>query len=141
MKLIAKNRKSRAFTLIELMVVILILAILAALIIPKVVGRTDEAKRAKAASDIKTLEGALDAYKLDNDKYPTSEQGLNALRRDPGDAKNWKPYIQKDIPTDPWQNEYFYESDGNDYVLKSYGADGVEGGDGNDLDIGGDQSD
>lgn len=132
---IQNPRPKRAFTLIELIVVIVILAILAALIIPKVVGRKEDAMRAKAATDIKTLADALEAYKMDNDKYPTTEQGLQALRRDPGDAKNWRQYVRRDIPTDPWTNEYVYESDGNTYTLASYGADGTKGGEGNDQDI------
>lgn len=132
-------RKNRAFTLIELLVVILILAILASLIIPKVVGRTGDAKKAKAASDIATLSGLLEQYKLDNDKYPTTEQGLNALRVQPSDAPNWKgPYTQKALPTDPWGNEYNYESpgpNGQDFLITSYGADGAPGGEGDNADI------
>jgi len=132
------NRK--AFTLIELMVVILILAILAALIVPRIVGRADDAKIAKAKSDISTLRGLLNTFRLDNDRYPTTEEGLNALRVPPADAKNWKgPYSDKDISLDPWQNPYDYEfpgADGQDYILKSYGADGQPGGDGNNADIG-----
>ncbi len=133
------TRKHRAFTLIELMVVILILAILAALIVPRVVGRTADAKRAKAASDIATLSNLLQQYRIDNDKYPTTEEGLNALRVQPADAPNWRgPYTSKDIPTDPWGNEYEYQSpgpDGQDFLIISYGADGAPGGDGDAADI------
>lgn len=130
----------RAFTLIELMVVILILAILAALIVPKVVGRQDEAKRAKAAADIANLSNALESFKLDTDRYPTTEEGLQALQSAPPDVNNWKgPYLKRAIPTDPWGNEYIYEYPGvngeNSFALASFGADGTEGGEGNNADI------
>jgi general secretion pathway protein G len=131
-------RKNRAFTLIELLVVILILAILAALIVPRVVNRTGDAKRAKAASDVATLTSLLQQYRVDNDKYPTTEQGLAALRVQPSDAPNWRgPYTSKDIPTDPWGNEYVYEAPGSngDFDLLSYGADGAPGGEGDAADI------
>jgi general secretion pathway protein G len=133
------SRKSSAFTLIELLVVILILAILAALIVPRVVGRTADAKRAKAASDIATLTSLLQQYKVDTDKFPTTEEGLNALRVQPADAPSWRgPYTTKDIPTDPWGNEYNYESpgpNGEDFAITSYGSDGAPGGDGDAADI------
>ena len=133
------SRKHSAFTLIELLVVILILAILAALIVPRIVGRTGDAKRAKAASDIATLGSLLQQYKLDTDHFPTTEQGLNALRVQPSDATNWHgPYTTKNIPTDPWGNEYAYESpgaNGEDFGIISYGADGAPGGDGDNADI------
>lgn len=133
----------RAFTLIELMVVILILAILAALIVPRVVGRTADAKRAKAASDIATLSGLLQQYHVDTDQYPTTEQGLNALRVQPSGVNNWRgPYTSKNLPTDPWGNEYVYEApgpDGQDFLIISYGADGAPGGDGDASDLTSDQ--
>lgn len=136
---IRSNRRLHAFTLIELMVVILILAILAALIVPRVVGRQDEAKRSKAAADISSLSSALQQFRLDCDRYPSTEEGLMALRQAPPDVNNWKgPYLQKAIPTDPWGNEYVYEYPGADeesYVLLSFGADGVEGGENNNADI------
>jgi general secretion pathway protein G len=134
-----KRRQRRAFTLIEMLVVVLILAILAALIVPRVVNRTGDAKRAKAASDIATLTSLLSQYKVDTDQFPATEQGLMALRVQPGDVNNWRgPYAQKDIPADPWQNEYVYESpgpDGQDFVIASYGADGAPGGEGDNADI------
>lgn len=133
------KRQKRAFTLMEMLVVVLILAILAALIVPRVVNRTGDAKRAKAASDIATLTSLLSQYKVDTDQFPTSEQGLMALRVQPGDVNGWRgPYSQKDIPGDPWQNEYFYESpgpDGQDFTIISYGADGAPGGEGDASDI------
>ena len=133
------KKQNRAFTLIEMLVVVLILAILAALIVPRVVNRTGDAKRAKAASDVAVLGGMLSNYKIDTDQYPTTEQGLNALRVQPSDVNNWRgPYSQKDIPADPWQNEYVYESpgpNGQDFLIASYGADGAPGGEGDNADI------
>jgi general secretion pathway protein G len=133
------RRRQRAFTLIELLVVILILAILAALIVPRVVGRTSDAKRAKAASDSATLSSLLQQYRIDNDKFPSTEEGLQALRVQPSDAPNWKgPYTSKDIPTDPWGNEYIFEApgpNGEDFLIESYGSDGAPGGDGEASDI------
>jgi general secretion pathway protein G len=129
----------RAFTLIEMLVVVLILAILAALIVPRVVNRTGDAKRAKAASDIATLSSLLQQYRIDNDAFPSTEQGLSALRVQPTDAGNWRgPYTSKDISADPWGNEYVYESPGGggeDYVIISYGADGAPGGEGDAADL------
>lgn len=130
----------KGFTLIELMVVILILAVLAALIVPKVTGRSGEAKRAKAASDISTLSNLIQQFKVDTDRYPTTEEGLNALRQQPSDSPMWKgPYSTKPIPPDPWGYDYVYIYPGNNgddsYILKSYGADGAEGGEGDNADI------
>ncbi|MCC7434960.1 MAG: type II secretion system major pseudopilin GspG [Methanoregulaceae archaeon] len=137
-------RRRSAFTLIELLVVILILAILAALIVPRVVGRTSDAKRAKAASDIAALTNALNNFRLDCDRFPTSEEGLDALRTQPGDVTGWRgPYIEKAIPPDPWQNPYVYEypgSTGDDsFFLISYGSDGAPGGEGDAADVGNDE--
>ena len=137
------SRARRAFTLIELLVVILILSILAALIIPRLVGRTSDAKIAKARSDIATISSLLQQYRMDNDRYPTTEQGLAALRVRPPDAPNWKgPYTTKDVPLDPWGNPYVYQTpgpDGQDFLITSYGADGAPGGDGDAADITSDQ--
>lgn len=130
--------RKRAFTLIELLVVILILAILAALIVPRVVGRTDDAKIGAAKADIKTLSGELDKFRLDTGRYPTTEEGLEALRTAPSDADGWKgPYLTKPVPLDPWQNPYEYETPGtdSDYNLASLGADKAPGGDGPNTDI------
>lgn len=130
-------RARRGFTLIELVVVILILAILAALIVPRVVGRTDDAKRAKAASDISTLRGQVQMYKTDVGDFPES---LMDLRTQPSEgADGWRgPYLDKELPTDPWGNEYDYQvsSDGEEFTIISYGNDGAPGGDGNNADIG-----
>ena len=137
------SHSRRAFTLIELLVVILILSILAALIIPRLVGRTSDAKIAKAKSDIATVSSLLQQYRMDNDRYPTTEQGLNALRVRPPDAPNWKgPYTTKAVSLDPWNNPYVYQApgpDGQDFLITSYGADGAPGGDGDAADITSDQ--
>lgn len=140
----AKGRMSeRGFTLIELMVVIVILGILAGLIIPRIMGRPDEARRAKARLQIESLETALQLYKLDNGNYPTTEQGLQALVEPPAagiPAKNWRQggYLEKGkVPKDPWDNDFFYISPGvhGDFDLSSLGADGEPAGEGKNKDI------
>lgn len=132
-------RNRRGFTLIELLVVILILAILAALIVPRIFGRTSDAKIAKAKSDIATLSGLLQQYRVDNDAFPTTEQGLNALRTKPADAPNWRgPYTTKALPKDPWAHDYNYECPGPndlDYLITCYGSDGAPGGEGDAADL------
>ena len=132
-----RNRNRLAFTLIELVVVILILAILAALIVPRIVGRTDDAARSKAASDIATLRAQVQLYKTDVGDFPES---LLDLRTRPSEgADGWRgPYLDKELPTDPWGNEYDYQvsSDGEEFTIISYGKDGAPGGDGNNADIG-----
>jgi general secretion pathway protein G len=134
------RRFGAGFTLIELLVVILILAILAALIVPRVVNRSGEAKVSAAKSDIATLRGELNKFKLDTGRYPTTEEGLAALRQAPSDVTGWKgPYADQDIPLDPWQHEYQYQypgPDGDDtFVVSSLGADGAEGGEGENADL------
>ena len=134
---------SEGFTLIELMVVIVILGILAGFIVPRLMGRPEEAKKVKARMQIESLETALKLYKLDNGFYPTTEQGLQALVEKPESApvpKNWRKggYIEKGkIPKDPWGNDFVYLSPGahGDYDIISYGADGVPGGEDNNKDI------
>ena len=131
----SSNRK-KGFTLIELMVVIIILAILAALIIPKVVTRQDDAKFAQAQTNMKELAKALEQFRIDCDRYPTSEEGLEALREAPADVNNWRgPYITKGIPPDPWTRDFEYDSDGQTFTIMSLGADGIEEGEGNNRDI------
>lgn len=133
-------RLSRGFTLIEVMVVIVILGVLAALIVPKVMGRPDEARAVAARQDIAAISQALKLYKLDNRRYPTTEQGLQALVQKPGIAPvpdNWKSYLDK-LPRDPWGNPYQYLAPGvhGEYDVFSFGADGQAGGEGADADIG-----
>ena len=132
------------FTLIELMVVIVILGILAGLVLPRFMGRTEEAKRTKAKLQIENLEGALKLYKLDNGYYPRTDQGLEALVRKPTTGqipKNWKEggYLESSqLPLDPWGHPYVYLSPGvknKDFDLKSLGADGEEGGEGENADV------
>jgi len=135
------KRKNRAFTLIELMVVILILAILAALIVPNVLGRTGQAKISKAKTDIAELTGAINQFRLDCDRYPSTQEGLDALKNPPNGVNGWHgPYLQTAIPPDPWGNAYQYETPGptgQGYQVTSFGADGVQGGDGDNADISG----
>ncbi len=132
----------RGFTLIEIMVVMVIIAILGALIGPQILGRVDDARVTKAAADIRTLGTALDLYRMDNFRYPTTEQGLEALIRRPADPsiRNWKEggYVQK-LSKDPWGADYQYLSPGlrgGAYDLYSLGADGEPGGEERDADIG-----
>jgi general secretion pathway protein G len=129
------------FTLIEILVVVVILGILASIIIPKIMTRPEEAKRIKAKMDIKAIETALNLYRLDNDVYPSTEQGLEALVTKPTTGvipRNWKEggYLDK-VPKDPWGYPYVYLSPGlnKEFDLESYGADGVDGGEGKDADI------
>jgi general secretion pathway protein G len=133
---------ARGFTLIEIMVVVVIMGILAALIVPKLMGRTDDARIIAAKQDIATVMEALKLYKLDNQRYPTTEQGLQALIAKPTTgpaADGWKTggYIDK-LPKDPWGNPYQYLSPGikGELDVFSLGADGQPGGTGNDADIG-----
>ncbi|HKV56615.1 MAG TPA: type II secretion system major pseudopilin GspG [Candidatus Binataceae bacterium] len=134
------SRVQDGFTLIELMVVILIIGLLATIVVQNLRSATDKAKRVKAQADIAQIKSALDRYYLDAGSYPSTDQGLAALIAAPtsGDIpKDWGgPYIEK-IPPDPWGSSYFYQSDGNSYVLKSFGADGAEGGEGKNADIDG----
>lgn len=131
------------FTLIEIMVVIIILGILAGLIIPRIMGRPEEARRMKAQIQIESIETALKLYKLDNGSYPTTEQGLQALVEPPSVGelpKAWREggYLEKGkVPKDPWSNEYVYLCPGihDDFDLLSYGADGQPGGEDKDKDI------
>ncbi len=136
-------RRQCGFTLIELMVVIVILGILAGFIVPRIMGRPEEARRLKAKMQIQAIETALKLYKLDNGFYPTTEQGLQALVEPPTVGqlpKNWRQggYLEKGkVPKDPWGNDYVYVCPGlhGEFDLSSYGADGQPGGEGNDADI------
>ena len=134
---ITRNPNSKGFTLIEVMVVVIILGILAAIVVPRVMDRPDDARITKAKQDIRALESALNLYKLDNFVYPTTDQGLEALVTKPGgtpEPKNWKRYMDR-LPKDPWGEPYLYlETDGS-VEIKSQGADGQIGGEGANADI------
>jgi len=134
-------RRQNGFTLIEIMVVVVILGILAALVVPNILGRTGEARITAAKSDLQSIGNALDLYKLDNYNYPSTDQSLQALVKQPSgypEASNWNPagYLKK-VPLDPWNKEYLYLSPGVEqaFELLSLGADGREGGEGNNADI------
>jgi general secretion pathway protein G len=120
-------RNTKGFTLIEIMVVMVIIGLLAALVIPKFFGHVDKALQQDAQAQIELLGQALDLYRLENHKYPTTDEGLAAL----------KTYLKKSVPKDPWGNEYVYTAPGHhgDYDLVSYGADKAEGGEENNKDI------
>ncbi|MCC7470842.1 type II secretion system major pseudopilin GspG [Candidatus Nomurabacteria bacterium] len=130
------------FSFIEVMIVVVILAILATLLIPRVMGRTEDAKRAAAKAQISNIESALQLYKLDNGNFPSTEQGLKALVEKPAAgpaAPNWKAggYLPK-VPVDPWGAPYKYtvpSSQGAEFEILSFGADGTPGGDGKNADI------
>ena len=137
-----RRRLARGFTLIEIMVVVVIMGVLAALVVPKLLGRTGEAKASAAKVDIATIIQSLKLYKLDNQRYPTTEQGLQALVSKPTsgpDANGWKAggYLDK-LPKDPWGNPYQYLSPGihGEVDVFSLGADNAPGGTGEDADIG-----
>jgi len=138
------NRKSAynrnaGFTLIEIMVVVVILGMLATLVIQAVGDRPDQARAVKVKNDITALEGALKLYRLDNYRYPSTEEGLESLVRAPQSLKTWNgPYVER-LPTDPWGRDYLYRTPsehGRKFDLFTLGADGIKGGDAMDADIG-----
>ncbi|MDE2401229.1 MAG: type II secretion system major pseudopilin GspG [Burkholderiales bacterium] len=136
----AARALSRGFTLIELMVVLVIIGLLAALIVPNVLERADDARVTAARTDVSNLMQALKLYRLDNQRYPSAEQGLQALVTKPTAAPvpgNWKPYLEK-LPMDPWGQPYQYVNPGVKGTVDvfSFGADGQSGGEGKDADIG-----
>lgn len=137
---VVRRRLPRGFTLIELMVVLVIIGVLAALIVPNVLNRADDARVTAARTDVNNLMQSLKLYRLDNQRYPTAEQGLQALVAKPTASPvppNWKPYLEK-LPNDPWGRPYQYVNPGvkGEVDVFSFGADGQAGGDGNNADLG-----
>jgi general secretion pathway protein G len=136
----SRGRSMRGFTLIELMVVLVIIGVLGALIVPNVLDRAAGARVTAARTDVNNLMQALKLYKLDNQRYPSSEQGLKALVAKPTVGvipPNWKPYLDK-LPNDPWDHPYQYANPGvkGEIDVYSFGADGQVGGEGNDAEVG-----
>src|SRR5512141_2748173 len=137
---LAPRARQAGFTLIELMVVLVIIGVLAALIVADLLERADDARATAAKTDVNNLIQALKLYRLDNQRYPTSEQGLQALVAKPNSPPvppNWKPYLDK-LPNDPWGRPYQYLNPGvkGEIDVMSFGADGQPGGEGKDADIG-----
>lgn len=138
---VSRRRRERGFTLIEIMVVVIIIGLLAAIVAPQVIGRVDDAQIEKARADIRNIESAMNLYRLDNFQYPTSEQGIEALVTKPNDpnVRNWNPggYLAR-MPRDPWGNPYQYLNPGNNAAIDIYtlGADGRPGGEGINADLG-----
>jgi len=130
----AKSQRERGFTLIEILVVMAIIAMLAIMVAPNLFRQQAGAMRDAALSQISSLEAALDMYRLDMNEYPDS---LEALMENESGSASWNgPYMRRAIPRDPWGNDYVYDSDGREFTLLSYGADGEQGGEGDDADIG-----
>lgn len=138
-----RSERKPGFTLLELVVVIIVLGLLAAIVAPQILGRVSDARTTSAETQVALFGTALDNYRLDNGAYPTTEQGLAALREKPTRAPiptNWRgPYLRKDVPLDPWGKPYIYRSPGernaSGYDLLSLGRDGKPGGEGEDKDV------
>ena len=134
MKRFNRPNRIRGFTLIEILVVMAIIGMLAVMVAPNLFRQQAGAMRDAALSQISSLETALDSYRLDMNQYPHS---LDALMENETGSASWNgPYLRRDIPSDPWGNEYVYQSDGRSFTLISYGADGAQGGEDDDADIG-----
>lgn len=132
-------KRQQGFSFMEIMIVIILMAGIAAIAVPAFFGKLDEANIKTATIQMKSLGSALDFYHLDNSVYPSTEQGLEALASKPEVGKvpkNWKgPYLNSDIPNDPWNNNYAYRSEGSSFQIISFGADGEEGGEDVNADI------
>lgn len=131
------RKREQGFTLIELLIVMIILGLLATLVAPKMFQKVGSSKQKAAKAQISMLGTALDAFRLDMGRYPSAEEGLDALRRSPGQGLWDGPYLSKDIPPDPWGRSYVYRTPGEhgDYDLYSLGADGQDGGEGENADV------
>ena len=141
-KRLGRRTRRGGFTLVEIMVVVIVLGILAAVVIPNLTGRTDDARVAKARSDVSELATVLEQFRLDMRRYPSQIEGLGVLRSPPNseDGGLWKgPYVRKPVPRDPWGNEYRYSSPApngiDEYGIESFGSDGQAGGSGYATDI------
>lgn len=134
-----RSKRQSGVTLIEMMVVVTIIALFAALVLPRMLGQADKARKTAARAQINAYMTALGSYKLDTGIFPTTEQGLEALRVKPENVNNWQgPYLQKDVEGDPWGHPYVYRypgEHGDEPDITSYGADGQPGGDGINADI------
>ncbi len=138
MTLTEKHRRAAGFTLIELMIVLFILGLLAALVAPRLMGRVGKAKQKSAQAQLQMLGTALDLFHLDVGRYPTEEEGLKVLFQKPDNMPAWAgPYLTKDVPKDPWGRDYVYKYPGEHgpYDLYSYGSDGQAGGEGENSDV------
>ena len=130
--------KQEGFTLVELIVVVIIIGLLSGLVLPQFIKQSEKATAKAAKAQIELLGTALDTFRLDVSRYPTTQEGLQALAQKPGGVDRWDgPYLKKDVPNDPWGKPYIYKSPGDHgpYDILSYGADGVPGGEGNDRDV------
>ena len=132
-----RKKKEKGFSLIELLIVMVIMGLLAALVGPRMFGKVGKSKQNAARSQMALFETALDTYRLDVGKYPSTEQGLQALRTKPSDEEKWDgPYLPKSVPKDPWGHPYIYRrTDNGEVEMISLGANGTEGGEGEDKDI------
>ncbi len=130
--------QNSGFTLVELIVVVIIIGLLAGLVLPQFIRQEEKAKLKTAKAQIELFGTALDTFRLDVGRYPTTEEGLQALRQKPGGLERWDgPYLKKELPQDPWGKAYIYKSPGQQgpYEITSYGADGAPGGEGDNRDI------
>ncbi|MBI4607406.1 MAG: type II secretion system major pseudopilin GspG [Candidatus Rokubacteria bacterium] len=135
---VRRLRERRGFTLIELLVVMVILGLLAGLVAPRFLGKVGRSKQQAAQAQLELLGTALDSFRLDAGRYPTTSEGLQVLRTKPSGIEMWDgPYLKREVPLDPWGRPYIYQSPGEhgEYDLISYGADGAQGGEGENADV------